>query len=297
MQNTWHITSFYKFLPLTQEETEPLRQKLFDDGKELSLCGLLLIATEGCNGTIGGTRESIDAFKEIIEARFGSVVFKDSTAYAKPFKRWKVTLREEIVAIGDATMHPSSDNNHHLSPQEWNRVIDEEDVIILDTRNTYETDIGVFEGALDPKLDTFQEFPKFVKESGIPKDKKVLMYCTGGIRCEKAILAMQEEGYENVYQLQGGILNYLQQCPSQKFEGECFVFDHRVAVNQNLAPSERYSLCVHCGNAGDIHDACALCSSASVVCKKCVAKGKAPACSKDCARRIERNLLKALKVS
>lgn len=288
MHDTWHITSFYKFLPIPAEEIEGVRQFFLEKGAALQLCGLLLIATEGCNGTVAGDEESIRTFKELVTARCGSVVFKDSISYEKPFKRWKVTLREEIVAIGDATMHPSSDHNHHLSPQEWNRVIEEEDVIVLDTRNTYETEIGTFAGAIDPKIQTFQEFPAFVKESGIPKDKKVLMYCTGGIRCEKAILAMQEEGYENVYQLQGGILHYLQQCPSQKFEGECFVFDHRVAVNQDLAPSNRYALCVHCGNAGDLKNSCARCQSDAVICRKCHAQGKLHACSKDCARRVER---------
>lgn len=288
MQEIWHITSFYKFSPVTADNIAAVRQSLLEEGTQLGLCGLVLIALEGCNGTVAGTEDAIRTFKDSITARFGTVIFKDSTATSKPFKRWKVTIREEIVAIGNAAMHPESAMNHHLSPQEWNRMIEEEDVIVLDTRNTYETEIGVFAGAIDPQIQTFQEFPDFVKKSGIPKDKKVLMYCTGGIRCEKAILAMQEEGYENVYQLQGGILNYLEQCPSQKFEGECFVFDHRVAVDQNLAPSKRYSLCVHCGNAGDVKDSCELCSKPSNLCKKCIQIGKAPACSKDCAHRIEK---------
>ncbi len=283
MQNTWSITAFYKFLKI--DDVEGVRQTLFDVGANLNLCGLLLVAEEGINGTVAGSKEAIDAFKKNIGDSFGSVIFKDSMAEEKPFKRWKVTIREEIVAIGNASMHPTSDSNHHLSPQEWNRVIDEEDVVILDARNTYETAIGVFKGAVDPQTRTFQEFPEFVKKSGIPKDKKVLMYCTGGIRCEKAILAMQEEGYDNVYQLQGGILNYLQQCPEEKFEGECFVFDHRVAVGQQLEPSQRYALCVHCGNPGDMHGNCHLCEKSSIICKACEQSGKPHACSKDCAHR------------
>ncbi|UPA22845.1 hypothetical protein K8942_01370 [Candidatus Peribacteria bacterium] len=283
MQNTWSITAFYKFLHIA--DVEAVRQSLFDAGTDHQLCGLLLVAHEGINGTVAGTKESIDAFKTLITERFGSVIFKDSTTAEKPFKRWKVTIREEIVAIGNPDMHPDSDMNHHLSPEEWNRVMDEEDVVVIDARNTYETAIGMFKGAIDPQTETFQEFPDFVKHSGIPKDKKVLMYCTGGIRCEKAILAMQEEGYKNVYQLQGGILNYLEQCPSEKFEGECFVFDHRVAVDQDLKPSQRYTLCVHCGNPGDLRGACHVCSKDSVICQGCQQSGKMIACSKDCAHR------------
>jgi UPF0176 protein len=121
-----------------------------------------------------------------------------------------------------------------------------------------------------------------VKNSAIPKDKKVLICCTGGIRCEKAIVEMQQQGFEHVYQLDGGILKYIEEMPNQSFEGECFIFDHRVAVDQNLQPSKRYGMCVHCGNPGDIKEACIACTKPSTICAGCKAKGKAQVCSKNC---------------
>ncbi len=288
MNTPWHITTFYSFVRVSKDDILALQTTLQEEGTSRDLLGLLLLSEEGCNATIAGTEEAINSYKALLQATFGPMQFKDSTAVDQPFKRFKVKIREEIVAIGDTAIYPTSTNNHHLSPTEWQKTIENEDVILLDTRNTYETSIGTFEGAIDPQIDTFQEFPEFVKNANLPKDKKILMFCTGGIRCEKALIAMQKEGYENVYQLQGGILQYLAEFPFKNFNGECFVFDHRVAVDQTLNPSERYGLCPHCGDAGDIWAPCLQCHVDSAICKKCQDTGKLQVCSKSCGDIVRR---------
>jgi UPF0176 protein len=295
MNTPWHITTFYTFVPLEDAHVQALQTMLQAEGSVRHLSGLLLVSKEGCNGTIAGTTDDIASYKKILEEAFGHMEFKDSTAAEQPFKRFKVKIREEIVAIGDTSVYPPSKHNHHLTPTEWQKTIETEDVILLDTRNTYETCVGSFEGAIDPKIQTFQEFPTFVKNAKLPKDKKILMYCTGGIRCEKALVAMQKEGYENVYQLQGGILRYLAEFPFKSFTGECFVFDHRVAVDQTLSPSNRYGLCPHCGDAGDIKAPCLACTKESVMCELCREKGELQICSKNCndvlRRKDRRNIV------
>lgn len=240
------------------------------------------MSTEGVNGTIAGSLENIQTFKEILQNELGEILFKDSTADEQPFKRFFVKIRPEIVTLGDTSVLPEQDNSH-LSPAEWNQVIENEDVVIIDTRNDYETEIGMFEGAIDPGLKKFQDFPEYVSSSGLPKEKKVLMYCTGGIRCEKALVEMKRQGYQHVYQLDGGILKYLQEFPEGKFNGECFVFDHRVAVNQELKPSEKYKLCPHCGDPGDVSITCLRCQKSGVICSRCATHEERRTCSKNCA--------------
>ena len=202
------ITAFYKFLEITEDELASLRSELQRMGYKYKLQGLTLVATEGVNGTVSSSAEGIAQFKQYLQERFGEITFKDSFSDFRPFKRWLVKIRDEIVAIKDKTIFPDGDRNH-LSPDEWHQVLSDEDVVVIDTRNICETDIGMFKGAIDPRLKSFGEFPEWVRECGIPKDKKVLMYCTGGIRCEKALISMEREGYDNVYQLKGGILDYL----------------------------------------------------------------------------------------
>jgi len=286
------ITAFYKFHPLSEGEVSSVRETLFAEGSKLGIYGLVITATEGVNGTVAGSEENIHTFKEIVESIVGKTIFKDSGADEQPFKRWFVKIRSEIVSLGDTSVLPENDDSH-LPPTEWNRVMEEEDVIVIDTRNTYETEIGKFEGALDPQLKKFSEWPEFVEKSGIPKDKKVLMYCTGGIRCEKALIEMKRQGYNHVYQLEGGILKYIEEFPNAKFEGECFVFDHRVAVNQELKPSEKYKLCPHCGDPGDVPVLCARCKKDGMICKYCNRSETLRTCSKDCAYQFTRLIVRA----
>ena len=289
------VTAFYKFTPLPKSDLEEIRRDLLALGEELSMGGLTIVGTEGVNGTVAGSQKAISTWKKKIESLVGDVTFKDSKSADQPFKRWFVKIRPEIVSLGDTKIVPNGTHNH-LSPDEWDHMIDEEDVLILDARNDYETEIGIFEGAVDPKLHCFQEFPDYVKHCNIPKDKKILMYCTGGIRCEKACLEMERQGYENVFQLDGGILRYMQEKPQSKWKGECFVFDHRVAVNEDLLPSERYGLCPHCGNPGDQEITCQQCQEPGIMCIHCLKSMNSQTCSKNCNYCRNRDLQKAAQV-
>jgi UPF0176 protein len=241
------ITASYAFFPLSEQELQALHEELLQFGKDRGMRGLVLIAREGINSTVCGTPSAIAEWKERLRKLEKNIVFKDSGADALVFRRWSVKLKKEIVTIRKDDIHPHGPHRH-LTPEEWKEMIKRDDVVVLDTRNHYEIEIGKFKGAVDPGIRHFREFPEFVQKTSLPKDKKVLMYCTGGIRCEKALLAMEAEGFKDVYQLEGGILAYLEKFPHEDFEGECFVFDKRVAVDQKLQPSSVYQLCYECGD-------------------------------------------------
>ena len=251
------ITACYAFFPLSEAELPALREELLNFGKERGMKGLVLLASEGINATVCGSAQTIAEWKQRITALDGSIIFKDSAANQLVFCRWLVKIKREIVQIKDHAIHPEG-VHRHLTPEEWHDMQTKEDVILLDARNNYEVAIGKFRGAIDPGIRRFHEFPAYLKRSKIPKNKKVMLYCTGGIRCEKALLAMEREGFHDVYQLQGGILAYLEKYPEENFEGECFVFDHRVAVDQHLQPSKKFTLCPRCGDP-----------SATPVCTSC----------------------------
>jgi UPF0176 protein len=288
--NQHYVTTFYKFKPLSQIET--VKGDLERWAAELKVLGLIIIGAEGFNATVScHDSQDMERFKDFVRSYFSepTLFFKDSQSHKKPFRRFKVKVRPEIVTLAVPDLVPNEEKNHHLSPAEWNSVLKtEEDVLVIDTRNWYETKIGTFERAVNPGIDKFSEFPAFVEKNQIPKDKKMLIFCTGGIRCEKGILELQEQGFSNVYQLDGGILNYLDQFPNDQFKGECFVFDQRVALTQTLAPSEKYSLCPHCGQPADIPMTCGYCSSSALVCDRCVTREwKKDTCSKDCSYQFE----------
>ncbi|RYZ75434.1 MAG: hypothetical protein EOP06_32390, partial [Proteobacteria bacterium] len=241
----YYVTTFYKFQHLADPEATKL--SLENQALAFDVRGLIIIGSEGFNATIScASPEGFESFKSFIREYFQSadLLFKDSRSHKAPFRRFKVKIREEIVTLGTPELAPESANNHHLSPAEWDRVLKEEkDILLIDTRNWYETKIGTFKGAVNPLIDKFTEFPDYVEKNEIPKDKKMLIFCTGGIRCEKGILELQRQGFNNVFQLEGGIINYLKEFPDQEYEGECFVFDHRVALDQKLEPTEKYGLC------------------------------------------------------
>jgi len=284
------VTTFYYFVELSDTRLTELQKLLSLMAERLDISGLIVLAHEGCNGTISGARGSIEEFKQTLTAErgFTGLDFKDSEADRHPFRRFKVDIRKEIVAIGKEDIKPGGKNGH-LSPEEWHRILkNQEDVVVLDTRNFYETSLGKFKGALDPAISKFNEFPDFVKNCSIEKNKRVLMYCTGGIRCEKAAIEMQNQGFKNVYQLDGGILKYLEQYPEGEYEGECFVFDHRVAVDHNLKSSSRYRLCPHCGNPGEKKIQCTLCAKDTTVCERCLQENSFHSCSKNCAYHLRR---------
>ncbi|MGJ8515838.1 oxygen-dependent tRNA uridine(34) hydroxylase TrhO [Carnimonas bestiolae] len=235
------VAALYKFITLAdyQQLREPLRSFMLDH----DIKGTLLLAAEGINGTVSGTREAIDALLEWFaqDERFAGLEYKESLASEHPFYRTKVKLKKEIVTMGVPGVDPNQKVGTYLEPEEWNRLLDDPEVVLIDTRNDYEVDIGTFEGAVDPKTKTFREFPGYVRGHYDPeKVKKVAMFCTGGIRCEKASSFMLNEGFEEVYHLKGGILNYLKEIPEEqsKWRGECFVFDNRVTVKHDLSEGE-----------------------------------------------------------
>lgn len=282
------ISAFYLFKKLS--DLENIKTALETKAEELNVRGLLILGEEGFNTTCSATSpETLAEFKAWIQSYFSApdIFFKDSHAYTAPFRRYKVKIREEIVTTGIPGVMPPEGQNHHLSPAEWNRVLKEEqDYVIIDTRNWYEYDIGTFKGAINPNIEKFTDFPKFMEEQGIAKDKKMLIFCTGGIRCEKGILELQNQGFNNVFQLEGGIINYIAQHPNDQYEGECFVFDHRVALDQHLEPSEKYGLCPHCGQPALDEVQCVRCDHPEKICKKCqeieILK---MTCSKNCAHQ------------
>ncbi len=285
------IAAFYTFTPLPATGLKKMQEDLTACGTRYSMGGLTIIGEEGINGTVAGSAESITAWMTMIERIVGKIPFQVSEAPQQPFKRFLVKIREEIVSLGNPKIVPEGKRNH-LSPEEWDVMMEQEDVVIVDARNTYETAIGMFEGAIDPGLMKFQDFPAWVKHSALPKDKKILLYCTGGIRCEKACLAMEQQGYSNVFQLDGGILRYLATKPASKWTGECFVFDHRVSVGSGLKPSERYTLCPHCGDPGDREIVCAYCGSEGQICSQCLQAGDQRSCSKNCSHHLIRGTKK-----
>jgi UPF0176 protein len=284
--NNYYITTFYQFIKL---QDLPKIQKQFEEkALELNIKGLVILANEGFNSTCVSTSiDELDSWKKFIISHFQipDLFFKDTESQKSPFRRFKVNIRQEIVTTGIPEMVPPQGKNFHLSPAEWNQVIAEEsDYVLIDTRNNYEYRIGTFQDALNPNIEKFSEFPAYIEEQGISKSKKMLIFCTGGIRCEKGILELQKKGYENVHQLDGGILNYLKEYPNSNFKGECFVFDHRVALDQNLKPTSQYELCPHCGQPGDLQIICKRCDSKKLICNECsILEFKKETCSKNCA--------------
>lgn len=242
------VCALYKFVQLDNYEAlrEPLRITLEDNG----IRGTLLLASEGINGTVAGSREGIDAMLAWLDQQPGleNIVYKESYDEAMPFYRTKVKLKKEIVTMGVEGVDPRKVVGTYVKPKDWNALISDPDVILIDTRNDYEFQIGTFENAVNPKTETFREFPQYVKDNLDPeKNKKVAMFCTGGIRCEKSTAYLKEQGFEEVYHLEGGILKYLEEVPEEEtmWKGECFVFDNRVSVNHKLEKGE-YDQCHAC---------------------------------------------------
>jgi UPF0176 protein len=246
----WIVAAFYKFVTL--DNCEHRRQNLLDICQQQEIKGTMLLAPEGINGTISGTRSSIDNILAYLRSDpcFQDLEHKESIAQKAPFDRLKVKLKQEIVTFGIPTVDPIHRVGTYVKPQDWNQLIANPDVVVVDTRNNYEVEIGTFQGAIDPHTDSFTEFPEYVATHLNPQQhKQVALFCTGGIRCEKATSYLLAQGFEEVYHLQGGILKYLEEVPAAEslWEGECFVFDDRVAVTHGLEPGT-HQLCWGCGN-------------------------------------------------
>lgn len=285
----YHVRSFYQFKPLVPGALPGIVKQATGAGERAGVRGLVLLAAEGCNGTVsGGDPAALDAFLAELAELTGldALEVKASTALEHPFGKLKILIRDEIVTTGEPKVQLPEPGNY-LSPEEWEAMLGREDVVVLDVRNKYETKIGKFRDAVEPEIDSFQQFPEFVRRWGVPRDKTVLMYCTGGIRCEKAIVQMREGGYSHVYQLHGGILSYLERFPNRSFEGECFVFDNRVALDQSLRPSAKYRFCAHCGDPTESMITCRQCATTGPVCESCRKITHRNACSKVCANRLQ----------
>ena len=242
------VAALYKFTQL--DNFSALREPLLDYCMAQGIRGTLLLAKEGINGTIAGAPEGIHRVLSWLRAdeRINGFDVKFSHDDAMPFYRMKVKLKKEIVTMGIEGIDPNRLVGNYVEPADWNQLISDPDVTVLDTRNQYEVDIGSFAGAIDPKTETFREFPGYVKNNLDPKtNKKVAMFCTGGIRCEKSTAYLLEQGFEEVYHLKGGILKYLEEVPESQslWQGECFVFDNRVAVKHDLSAGS-YDQCHGC---------------------------------------------------
>lgn len=231
------VCALYKFVSLP--DFEALREPLQEQCLALSLKGTLLLAEEGINGTISGEREAINALLSYLgrDPRFTGIDYKISEHDGQPFYRMKVRLKKEIVTLGVEGVDPNQQVGQYVEAEDWNDLISDPDVVLIDTRNQYEVEVGTFQGAVNPETESFREFPEYIRDNYDPKrHKKVAMFCTGGIRCEKASSYMLGEGFEEVYHLKGGILKYLEKVPEQEslWAGECFVFDNRVTVDHDL---------------------------------------------------------------
>lgn len=223
---------------------------LLDLCRAEGLCGTLLLAPEGVNGTIAGPRAGILAVLDHIRAwpGFAALDWKESAADAPPFGRMKVRLKAEIVTMGQPDMDPATTTGHYVAPRDWNALIAAPDVAVIDTRNDYEVQIGTFRGAIDPGTKSFRDFPAWWQENAHRfQGKRIAMFCTGGIRCEKSTNYLIAQGVDQVYHLQGGILKYLEEVPEadSAWQGECFVFDQRVSLTHGLAQG-RHGMCHAC---------------------------------------------------
>ena len=241
------VASFYMFTNLTN--LEELQKQFSKFLKNENISGTILLADEGINGTVAGSFSGIDNFKNflILHKLFLSKNFKTTKCKENPFPRLKVKLKDEIVSLGNKLSNPGEIVGDYVKPEDWNKLISQDDVLVLDTRNKYEVSIGTFQNAIQPQTTNFREFSDWIEDSNIGKNKKVAMFCTGGIRCEKASSLMKAKGFTSIYHLQGGILNYMKKVDEKNslWQGECFVFDDRVALNHNLEVGS-YDMCHGC---------------------------------------------------
>lgn len=263
------IASFYKFISLSDYAEQ--QEKLLDVCEIHGVKGTILLAEEGINGTIAGAPLDVRAVLAHLRAdpRFKDLEHKEADASAPPFERLKVRLKTELVPLGIET--DPEEAGIYVSPERWNQLIQDPEVVLIDTRNEYEVAIGSFKGALNPDIASFREFPQYAEQHLDPaQHRKVAMFCTGGIRCEKATAFLRRRGFDEVYHLKGGILAYLNQVPEGEslWDGECFVFDQRVAVAHRLQPGT-HVLCYACGNPVSLEEQSSPKYEPAVSCPRC----------------------------
>ena len=265
------ILSFYEFCDLDVDKVTKNKNKIFETSKNNSILGTIILSIEGINGTVSGSSESIDILNQLIKDLGYKCNIKFSVSEKKPFKRLKVKIQKEIVTF--MNLGKSAKNTGtFIAPEDWDDFISNEDVKLIDVRNFYETVIGKFPKSIDPNTETFTDFIDYIdKELSSNKDQKIAMYCTGGIRCEKASSYMKDIGFNNIFQLEGGIINYLNKVEENKgsWDGECFVFDERVSLKYN-SEIGNYELCHGCRNPIDEEDKRSIYFEEGVSCPNCI---------------------------
>jgi len=261
-EKKYKIVSLYSFFPFQENLFVELKDKLLNIENKYNLSGLLIFAGEGINGTICAKKDVIEIFmcllNDYIDIR--NLNIKISFSEKKIFKKLKIKIKKEIVTMGINEINPRQDNGTYIDSANWNKLIKNQNTIVIDTRNQYEVSIGTFQNSINPNTRNFSEFPRWVDDhlDSYLEDKEstnIAMFCTGGIRCEKATSLLKKKGYKNIYHLQGGILQYLDDIPGEEnlFEGECYVFDKRVALDKELEKGS-YSICHACGMPVSIQD-------------------------------------------
>lgn len=305
------VLALYSFLSLRKEQLANIKGDLERLASAKGIRGLIVLSSEGFNLTIAGSPSGVKEVREFLRHHGAQEEAEEKISWAQqmPFRRFKVDIRPELVTSWPGSPRgeevASKNAGTYLSPAEWEARLERAQLesndqsssrqkggtapaVVIDTRNDYEWRIGTFRGAITPDIKHFSDFPAKIAELDVPRESEVLLFCTGGIRCEKAVSAFKEAGYQKVYQLHGGILKYLEELPNRSFEGECFVFDHRVAVQQDLSPSERFTLCPHCGDPAEKRPestiTCNYCNKEQIVCSSCLEDSiKGKSCSKGCA--------------
>jgi len=267
------VASFYRFTDI--EDPAALRGRLQVECEQRQLLGTILVAEEGVNGTLAGGRREIEGVLRWIESCLGlseSLEARGSESEEAPFRRMRVKVQKEIVTLGRPDIRPDRTTGKHVDAEEWNRLISDPATLVIDTRNGYEHEVGTFRNAVDPETDSFRDFPEYARKLAIEDPgRRLAMFCTGGIRCEKATALMMELGFDEVYQLQGGILRYLEEVADQDnlWQGECFVFDQRVAVDRDRAEGG-YVQCHACRRPLGSEDLASPDYREGVSCPKCI---------------------------
>ena len=273
MSQKFKLAAFYQFAPL--DNYRDLKSPLESALKDLGVFGSVLLADEGINGTIAAAPATLDRALNEISCITGLGNFgpKFSFSDTQPFRRMKVRLKKEIVTIGPVAANPNQKVGTYVEAKDWNALISDPDVVVIDTRNAYEFGVGTFKGALDPQTESFSEFPNWAREKLKDKSQKIAMFCTGGIRCEKASSFLKHEGFDQVFHLKGGILKYLEDVkPEQSlWQGGCFVFDERVAVGHGLSVLD-FSICHGCLAPVSSADRMSAKFESGVCCPACVDK-------------------------
>ena len=293
-KSAYYTLNFYKFVDFSQSDLVDLKQSLEILTESLHTRGLILIGKEGINATISGNKSAITQLKSFFNTHIGKnkdLLYKENPCHFLPFKRMKIKIRKEIIKMRPISTNVLK-NSMYLSPKEWHQSLKKTKGLFLDVRNWYETQLGTFHSARILNIKTFAEFTKAFKKLNIAKNQTIYTFCTGGIRCEKACVEMQKMGYSQTYQLKGGILSYLQEYAGHndsQWQGECFVFDHRVAINASMQSSKMYALCPHCGQPASQTLNCKRCGKSIKICKSCLAGHRPQTCSKNCTYHYQKN--------